>query len=96
MVTILEIMIGIIAIVGGIISVLLFMQTLGNFERESTKYLLILEAWSAIVLLLAGYNILFLDIEPWTLTIVMIGLGTLTIATSFVIYDSQKVNYQHI
>ena len=88
-----ELIFGTIAMSGGIMSVLLFMRTLTSFEKESERYLLILEAWSAVILLSAGYNILFLNIKPWTITMVMISLGALMIAVSFIIYDNQKVDY---
>jgi len=74
---------------GGILGVSLFMWTLKNLEKESAKYLLVFEAWSAIVLLLVGFNILPL----LSTTIVIISLGALMIAASFVIYDDQKTKY---
>ena len=95
MATSFEFMIGVMAIMlGSITSGLLFMRTLDNLHLESTKYLLLVEAWSTIVMFLAGFNIIYLDVGPLTITTVTISLGTLMIAASFVIYDSQKVNYQ--
>ena len=91
-----ELLIGIAITLGGIVSILLFMRTLQNLEKESTKYLLIVEAWSAVVMPLIGYNILFLGIEPWTITIVTISLGALMIAASLIIYDNQKIDYTAI
>ena len=84
-----ELVSGAAAVSGGILGVLLFMQTLKNLEKESAKYLLVFEAWSAIVLLLVGFNILPL----LSTTIVMISLEALMIAASFVIYDDQKTKY---
>ena len=87
-----ELIFGTIAVLGGIVGVLLFMQTLTNLERESTKYLLLAEACSAIVLLLVGFNILSL-INVENIKIVMISFGLLTIAIAFLIYDDRKIDY---
>ncbi|MEA1936757.1 MAG: hypothetical protein U9N04_01450 [Patescibacteria group bacterium] len=93
MTNITTLIVGIAVTGGGGISVLLFMQTLSNICAESTKYLLVVEAWSAIILLLVGLNILFaLDIEK--ITLAMISLGLLLIDISFLIYDKQKIDYR--
>lgn len=90
MVTIPELMIEIVVVSIGIVNALLFMKTFTKRPHvESTKYLLILEAWSAIVLSLVGLHILPL----LNVTIVLISLGALMLAASFLIYDNQKVNY---
>lgn len=89
MVTTPELMVGIIMMSGGIIGALLFMKTFIEKPRmELTKYLLTLEAWSTITMLLVGLNILFLlDIKS---TIIIVSLGAIIIGIASVIYDKQK------
>ncbi len=94
-INILEFIVGTTMILGGIVGVLFFIQTLTNLKKESTKYLLVAEACSAIVLLLAGFNILSL-ISVENIKIVMVSFGLLTIAIAFLIYDNQKTKYNLI
>ena len=100
-INILEFVLGTTLILGGMISILLFVKTLLNPCTERTKYLLLIGMWSVMLMFLVGFDILSLNVEgainvPLATAMVLITLKAIIIYIAFAFYNSQKVNYDPI